>query len=191
MANVRINALTTTTTSAASDDYLALDGTTNGTRKMLGNLFALLSGATFTGNVVIPGGSVSNAKAKSLLETGTVSATAATGTVNYDAKTQSVLYYTTNASGNWTLNIRGDGTTTLDSLMAVGDFITIAFLVTQGGTAYYASALTVDGASVTPKWQGGTAPTAGNASSIDSYVYTVVKTASATFTVFAAQTQFK
>jgi len=120
----------------------------------------------------------------------TVSATAATGTVNFDTLTQGVLYYTTNASANWTLNVRGDSGTTLNSSLVTGDAITIAFLVTQGSTAYYASAFTIDGTSVTPKWQGGTAPTAGNATSVDSYVYTIVKTGSAAFTVFASQTKF-
>lgn len=123
-------------------------------------------------------------------EVATVSATAATGTVNYDVITQSVLYYTSNASANWTLNIRGNSTTTLNSFMSTGQAITIAFLVTQGGTAYYNSAVTIDGASVTPKWQGGTAPSVGNASSVDVYTYTIVKTASATYTVFASQTKF-
>ena len=121
----------------------------------------------------------------------TVSATAATGTVNFDVLTQGVLYYTTNASGNWTLNVRGDGTpTTLNDSLATGDSITIVFLVTQGATAYYNSALTIDGNAVTPKYISGTAFSAGNASSIDSYVYTIIKTGSATFTVLASQTKF-
>jgi hypothetical protein len=120
----------------------------------------------------------------------TVSATAATGTINFDAVTQGVLYYTTNASGNWTLNVRGSSGTTLNSILATGDAITVAFLVTQGATAYYASGFQIDGSAVTPKYQGGTAFTAGNASSIDAYVYTIVKTGSAAFTVFASQTKF-
>ena len=120
----------------------------------------------------------------------TVSATAATGTINYDATTQNVLYYTSNASANWTVNFRGSSGTSLNTLMAVGQVLTVTFLVTQGSTAYYNSAVQVDGSSVTPKWQGGTAPTAGNASGVDAYVYAIVKTASATFTVFASQTRF-
>jgi hypothetical protein len=120
----------------------------------------------------------------------TVSATAATGTVNFDVNTQGTLYYTTSASANWTLNVRASSSATLNSIMTTGDSQTIAFLVTQGSTAYYGSALTVDGTSVTPKWQGETAPTAGNASSIDAYVYTIVKTGSAAFTVFASITKF-
>ena len=123
-------------------------------------------------------------------ETITVSATAATGTINFDTLTQAVLYYTTNASGNWTLNVRGNSATTLNSLMATGQSFSITFMVTQGGTAYYNNAMTIDGNAVTPKWQGGTAPTFGNTSGVDVYTYAIVKTASATFTVFASQTKF-
>lgn len=130
------------------------------------------------------------AKLKNALEGVTISATAATGTIAYDLTSQAVLYYTTNASGNWTLNVRGNGTTSLNSLMATGESVTLAFLVTNGATAYYQSAFQVDGASVTPKWQGGSAPTSGNASSIDAYTITIVKTGSAAFTAFAAQTRF-
>jgi len=119
-----------------------------------------------------------------------ISATAATGTINFDAATQGILYYTTNASANWTLNVRGNSGATLDSILTTGDSITVAFLVAQGATAYYQSAFQIDGSSVTPKWQGGTAPAAGNASSTDSYVLTIIKTGSAAFTVFGSQTKF-
>jgi hypothetical protein len=137
-------------------------------------------------------GTSSNAdlKTSNIIETATVSATAATGTINYDITTQSVLYYTTNASGNWTVNFRGSSGTSLNTLMATGESMSVTFLVTQGATAYYNSAVQVDGSSVTPKWQGGTAPTSGNASSIDSYTYVIIKTGSAAFTVLAAQTKF-
>lgn len=120
----------------------------------------------------------------------TISATAATGTINYDVTTQSVLYYTTNASANWTVNFRASSGTSLNTAMSTGQSVTVAFLVTQGTTAYYNSAVQVDGASVTPKWQGGFAPAAGNASGIDVYTYTIIKTGAATFTVLASQTRF-
>jgi hypothetical protein len=126
----------------------------------------------------------------SALETITVSATAATGTVNVDLSTSAVFYYTSNASADWTFNFRGNGSTTLNSLLANGQSATVAFLVTNGSTAYKPTVFQVDGSAVTPKWQGGTAPAAGNASSIDSYTFTIIKTASATFTVLGAQTKF-
>lgn len=142
--------------------------------------------AKYSGTQTTPVFSIPNAG-----ETTTVSATAATGTVAYDALTQSVLYYTSSASGNWTVNFRGNSTTTMNSFMSTGQSVAVVFAVTQGGTAYYNSAVTIDGTSVTPIWQGGTAPTAGNASSVDTYTYNIVKTGSATYTVFAALTQFK
>lgn len=126
-----------------------------------------------------------------VLEKITVSATAATGTINYDLlDNSSVTYYTSNASGNWTLNVRGNSTTSLDSIMSTGEVLTIAFFVTNGSTAYYQSATQIDGNAVTPKWQGGTAPTSGNASSIDAYTFSIVKTGSATFTIFANLAKF-
>lgn len=140
---------------------------------------------TFTGSTSVLASKLVNA-----LETVTISAAAATGTINYDVTTQSVLYYTTNASANWTVNFRASSGASLDTAMATGESVTVAFLVTQGATAYYNSAVQVDGASVTPKWQGGSAPAAGNASSIDAYTYTIIKTGAATFTVLAAQTRF-
>jgi len=137
-------------------------------------------------------GTSSNAdlKTSNIVETATISATAATGTINYDITTQSVLYFTTNASGNFTVNFRGSSGTTLNTVMTTGESMSVTFLVTNGSTAYYNSAVQVDGSSVTPKWQGGTAPTSGNASSIDSYTYVIIKTGSAAFTVLAAQTKF-
>jgi len=127
---------------------------------------------------------------KALLELATITASAPAATTNFDVITQGVQYYTTNASANFTLNIRGSSTVTLNTIMAIGQSCTLAFLVTNGTTAYYPTAYQVDGASVTPKWQTGTAPTAGNASALDVYVITVIKTAAATFTVLASQTKF-
>ena len=135
-------------------------------------------------------GTTMQLKLSAAAETVTIAATAATGTVNFDVSTQSILYYTSNASANWTLNIRGSSSTTLNSIMATGQSVTVTHLVTQGGTAYYNSAVTVDGTSVTPKWSGGSAPTSGNVNSVDAYTYTLVKTGSGSFTVFASQTRY-
>ncbi len=129
-------------------------------------------------------------KIESVAEKVTVEATAATGTVNYDVLTQAVWYFTSNASGNYTLNVRGDGSTTLNTIMDAGESITVAHLVTQGGTAYYNNVFQIDGSTVTPEWQGGSAPTAGNVNSVDVYQYTIIKTGDAAFTAFASQAQF-
>jgi hypothetical protein len=107
-----------------------------------------------------------------------------------DLLNNAVLYLTSNAAGNWTVNFRGTSSTSLNTMMSNNSSISCTVLATQGTTAYYNSALQVDGSSVTPKWQGGSAPTSGNASGIDSYTYVIIKTGSAAFTVLAAQTKF-
>jgi hypothetical protein len=125
-------------------------------------------------------------------EGGTVSATAATGTINYDAKTQTVLYYTTDASGNWTINLRGDASNSMNSIMSTGQVTTVTFLATNGATPYYNSTVQVDGTTsgVTTKWQGGVAPSGGNADSVDVYTYSVIKTGDAAFTVLASVNRY-
>lgn len=128
-------------------------------------------------------------KVQQILEKITVSAIAATGTINFDVLTQGVLYYTTNASGNFTLNIRGSNLVTLDSLMTNGESLTIAFFVTNGNPAFYHTGMQIDGNSVTPKWQNSSAPSAGNVNSVDIYTYTIVKSSNS-FTVFASQTPY-
>ena len=147
---------------------------------------------TFTGTQTFSG---STSKLAEILtnagEVCTVSATAATGAINFDVTSQSVIYYTSNASANWTVNFRGSSGTSLNTLMSTGQSVTVAFMVTQGATAYYNNAVSIDGASVTPKYQGGVTWSAGNISGIDAYVYTIIKTGSATFTVLASQTQYK
>ena len=144
-----------------------------------------------TGDVTLTGvQALSNKTLISPDERCTVSATAATGTVNFDVATQGVLYYTTNASANFTLNFRGSSGTTLNSILATGDSVSAVFLNTNGTTAYYPTVFQIDGSSVTPKWSGGSAPSAGNASSIDAYSFTIIKTASATFTVLAGAVKF-
>jgi hypothetical protein len=174
---------TLTVTDATADRTITLPDAT-GTVSLVTNTETLtnksLTAAALTGTT----------KIQQILEKATVSATAATGTINYDLLTNgSVTYYTSNASANWTLNLRGNGSTTLNNVMATGEALTIAFLVTQS-TAYYATALQVDGNAITPKWQDGTAPSSGNASSIDIYTYTVIKTGNANFTAFASRTKF-
>jgi len=120
----------------------------------------------------------------------TLSASAASASVEFDTIDQAILYYSASATANWGMNFRGDSSTTLNSIMDIGESVTVSFLATQGATAYYPETFTIDGSSVTPQWAGGSAPTGGNADSIDAYSFTIIKTADATFTVLAGAVQF-
>ena len=186
------NAIGTINASNITGTVAIANGGTGSTTLASANIPVTNVSNTFTATQIFNGSSSTFAEVLlNAAETTTVSATAATGTINYYVNSQSVLYYTTNASANWTLNVAFSSGTSLNTAMATGQTVTIAFMVTQGSTAYYASAMTIDGTSVTPKWQGGTAPTSGNASGVDIYTYSITKTASATYTVLASQTQFK
>jgi hypothetical protein len=135
-------------------------------------------------------GDMSNGTLTSPKETVTLEPTGAATTVNIDVVTASVEYITGAATGNWTTNIRGNVGTTLNSIMAIGEQISVVLLNTNTGTAYYPTGFEIDGSVVTPKWLGGTAPSSGNINSIDAYVYTIIKTANATYTVLASQNKF-
>jgi hypothetical protein len=117
-----------------------------------------------------------------------VVAAAATGTINFDVSTASVWYYTSNASANHTLNFRYSSSVSLNTALATGDAITVVWLNTNGATAYYPNVIQIDGTTVTPKVP--SAISSGNASAIDAYSFTIIKTASATYTVLETQTKF-
>jgi len=115
------------------------NGGTGATTLAGANIVVTNVAQTFTAKQTFSNTTGGSSKFPNILETATVSATASTGTINYDTITQSVLYYTTNASANFTINIRGDGTTSLNTLMATGEALTLTFLCTNGTTAYYNS----------------------------------------------------
>jgi len=131
-----------------------------------------------------------NAKIFGVAEGVTISSTFQT-TLNYNCNTQAVYYSTGAAASNFTVNLRGDGSNALNASLSVGESVTVALLSAQNNTTYYNNVIQVDGTTITAIWQGGTAPTTGNASSTDVYTYTAIKTAASTYTVLASQTQFK
>ena len=131
-----------------------------------------------------------NAKIFGVAEGVTVTTTFQT-TLNYDTNTQAVYFSNVAAASNFTVNLRGDATNSLNASLAIGESVTIALLSKQNNTTYYNNVIQVDGTTITAIYQGGAAPTTGNASSTDVYTYTAIKTAASTYTVLAAQTQFK
>ena len=146
---------------------------------------------TFTATQTFNGTSATEAlKVLNIAEPANVVGTAPTSTTNFYINSGAVQYYTANTANNWTLNFAFSSGTSLNTAMAVGDSMSCTMIVTNSTTAYYPSAFTIDGTSVTPKWQGGSAPTSGDASALDSYTFVIIKTASATYTVLASQTKF-
>ena len=118
-------------------------------------------------------------------------ASALTGTVNFDVVDNGLVqYYTTNSSGTFVVNLRGDGSTTFNSLMDIGKTTVFTLYSAQNSASYYMTDFQIDGSSITEKWNGGSAPSAGTASGTDVYTFNIMKTADATFTVFATFSNF-
>ena len=180
-----LNTLSATNVTASGTLGVTGASTFTGTLSALGNV-SIGGALTVSGVTVLS----SRGTIKALFETVTTTGSAPATTTNFDVITQAVQFYTSNADKNFTFNVRGDSSNSLDSILSTGQSATIALLVTNGSTGYRPTTFQVDGSNVTPKWQGGTAPTAGNANSVDNYVLNIVKTGSATFTVFASQSKF-
>ena len=172
-----LNILDGVTATATELNYV--DGVTSAIQTQL-DAKAPLASPTFTTKATVDG----TLDIEEVYEKVTVQ-TSTTGTITFDTTAQAVELYTANQTANRTINFSN-----VNSNLAIGQSITAAILMTQGSTAYYLNAYQVDGSSVTPKWSGGSAPSAGNASGIDAYSFTIIKTADATFTVLASQTQF-
>jgi hypothetical protein len=186
-------ALLTATASAVNEITLANAATGNNP------VISATGGDTNVGITLTPKGSLGRITANGetkifgVFEAVTVSTTYITA-FTYDVLTQAVYFQNVNLGSNFTVNFRGDASNTLNSALATGESATVALITKQANTTFYnTSVLTVDGTStgVTVVYQGGSAPTAGNASSNDVYTYTAIKTAASTYTILAAQTQFK
>ena len=192
------------TTATLGNTAIGLGNTTTSVGNLTLTNVTIVSGTSAVGNVTLGNTTVglgntatsignlalNNATIENIQEPANVAAFAATGTINMDILSNVVMVLTSNAAANWTVNFRGNSGTTFNNAVAVGNAINTSMLVPQGATAYYNSAVTIDGNSVTPKYQGGTAWTAGNANATDTYSSVVVKTAANVYTVLTSQTKF-
>ena len=168
-----------------------VNGGTGSTTLAGANIALFNTTQTWTATQTFNGTSATEAvKTLNIAEPANVVGTAPTATTNFYINNGAVQYYTANNANNWTLNFAFSSGTSLNTAMSTNDSISCTMIVTNTTTAYYPSAFTIDGTSVTPKWQGGTAPTSGDASAIDSYTFVIIKTASATYTVLASVTKF-
>ena len=182
---------------ANTSSNLVANATTTSTSTTTGAL-VVRGGAGVAGNLyvgsefVIPGGGkITSSGIANFLEKANVVVSAPAATINVDLSVASVMYWTSNSTTNMTANIRGDETTPLNTILAVGQSVTTALFIPNGVSNYYVNSLKIDNTTVTPAYSGNSSPTLGNPNSIDIYSFTILKTADATFKVFATQSQFQ
>ena len=174
-----------------------LGNTTNGYKNLyFGNTASAIIGS----NVSMPAISVFRGTGTALSslfssagEFVTVTSTPITGNIDFDTASYSVYYSTGTATSAFAVNFRGSSTATMANVLAIGQSTTCVLMVTHAGSAApnYNTRVTIDGASVAMmKWQNGQAPTSGNNNSIDVYNYTIIRTASDSYTVLGSYTRF-
>lgn len=170
----------------SASSFVGYGGDLSGVIKTIAQEQAISGSLAITGSFAV----LDTTKLQQVLEKATVSPTAPSTTLDYDLLSQAVVYLTSDATQNWTINFRGNSTTSLNDVMTVGQSLTSVLLITNGISAYYATGHQIDGNPVVPKWQGTSAPAEGIANSIEAYSYSIIKTADATFTVLASKTPF-
>lgn len=114
----------------------------------------------------------------------TQTSSSTSGTINFNLDDQAVLRLTNNQAANRTIN--------LQPTMDAGTSMTCAVIWPNGGTAYYANTVQVNGTSsgVDIKWVGG-GPSEGTASAWDVYSFTIFETSANTYTILASLTAFE
>lgn len=117
-----------------------------------------------------------------LSEAVTVTAGKLSDNTNLDLANGNVFLFTTAESTTSTPNLRYNSSTALNTKMGVGDAIAVTIITTANASAYSAN-ITIDGSAVTESWVGGSAPSGGGSSGVDIHAFTIIKTASATYTV--------
>ena len=142
-------------------------------------------GQTFT-NVTFNG----DTSIGQMFEQTTINASSVSSTVTYNLLSQAgITLNTAGSSANWTLNVRGDASNTLNSLLGIGQSFTLVFIVQQTATPYYMTTFQIDGVTTTVRWNG-VAPSSGTVNGIDAYSFSILKTAAATYTVVGAMTRY-
>jgi hypothetical protein len=151
-----------------------------------------LSGTSvYTGTAIFSGNTSAEAsKFTNMTESAYIVSAAPAATTNLYVSNGAFQYYNATTTTNWTLNVAWSAGTSFNTATAIGDTITIGLMVSNGSTAYYQTAMTIDSTSVTPKWQNATAPTSGDPSSIDIYTFTILKTAASTYIVLGTVVKF-
>lgn len=191
------NQLSTTGGGVFVNKNLAIGGVVN-TPNLYSYSNTTLSGnVTMSGNVTLDGSTVTIKNTSRIVEKVNVLNLAAGGNVTINLAETGIHLFRQPTSANLTLNFTGTSTESLAAYLAPGQSISGIVGITNGGTAYYPTRYQIDGGTIVPRWQSGTAPTSGSANAIDFYAITIMRltendaSATATYMLLASQTQFK
>ena len=179
-ANIGIGSVTTPTNTTANGGGLTLFAGADGDKTFTWNSDTVKSNWNVSGGfLAVPGGLDTSGL---LRENVNITAGKLSDNQNIDLANGMVHYFTTTETTTSTPNIRYNSSYALNSVMEIGEALSVT-IVTTAAAAGYSANITIDGAAVTERWVGGSAPSAGSSSGLDIYTYNIIKTAGSTYTV--------
>jgi len=102
-----------------------------------------------------------------------------------------MVHYRSAAVGGANVKLNVISTAGINTDMAIGDAMTLTVITVAGSSSHFVDQLRIDGveatAGVTTHWVGGSAPTDGGSSGVDTYAFNILKTANATYVAVANQ----
>ena len=131
---------------------------------------------------------------KQIIENANITASPMPSTVTFNVLDTAILYYSANANVDSTLNIRGNSTTTLSTLLDTGQSITCTFVFDTGNPTFGVTTFQIDGNTIIPRWLGGAGnvnPSYFTANSTYAYTFTILKTGVSTFRTLATQSGYR
>lgn len=115
---------------------------------------------------------------------------AASGTLNIDVAKGDQVYYASDSTGDYSINLRTSSSKTFKKGIRVGQTKTVTVVVQNGSTAHKLTDFKIDGTSYWTGsqkvlWTGSKKPTTGTASGDDAYIFQVCRTGASTYKINA------
>ena len=162
---------------------VAADGAVNLYHDNAAKIETISTGASVYGGIRLEGGGLMREHLK-------ISSTGLNADKEINCSSGMVDYRSSAVGGaNVKLNLVSSAGINTD--MAIGDIMTFTVITAAANASHFVDQLRIDGveapAGVTTHWVGGSAPTDGGSSGVDTYAFNILKTANATYVVVANQ----
>ena len=108
------------------------------------------------------------------------------GNFNFSLGEYQVMHYRGDASSDFVVNFRFDGSNTLDNNVSAGESVTATLITKNGGTARKLTDVQIDGNNVSERYLGGFGAPTGTANAYDVYTFTLIKDSGSGWNIYVS-----
>ena len=108
------------------------------------------------------------------------------GNFNFDLGNYQVYHFRGDASSDFVVNFRFDGSNALTSNVVSGESVTATLITRNGGTARKLNDVTIDGSNVSERYLGGFGAPTGTTNAWDVYTFTLIKDDAGNWNVYVS-----